>query len=222
MNTMNINNDSAIAADITTAGAALAELEAGNSRFVKGSRARTLATARDPELRGTLASGQSPFAVIVTCSDSRAMDNLIFDQELGRIFTIRVAGNTPGTIGIASIEYAVEHLGSKIVVIMGHTKCGAVGAVADSKGKPLPGNMYAFQEHMAGLLDAVVRDPNETDAEYKGRLEKENAIRQARIVYDRSEIIREFVDHKKIQVVPAIYDLRTGAVTFFNAVGKPQ
>jgi len=205
-------------APITTPEAALAELEAGNSRFVKGSRVRTLMTAQEPEQRETLASGQSPFAVIVACSDSRAMDNLIFDQELGRIFTIRVAGNTPGTLGIASIEYAIEHLGAKAVVVMGHSRCGAVGAVADSKGKPLPGNMHAFQEHMAGLLDVIVRDPNETDAEYKDRLEKENARRQAEVVYDRSEIIREFVDQRKILVVPAVYDLHTGKVTFFKAV----
>ena len=229
--------------DITTPEAALAELKAGNDRFVGGEiteevkegkklvrrermvgkRARTLSTQQDPELREKLAEGQSPFAAIVTCSDSRAMDNLIFDQELGRLFTIRVAGNTPGTIGLASIEYAVKHLGSKIVVVMGHSRCGAVGAVADSRGKPLHGHMHAFQEHMAGLLDVVVRDPNETDTEYKGRLEKENAIRQAQAVYDRSEIIREFVDNGKTMVVPAKYDLRTGKVTFFDAIeGNPN
>jgi len=229
--------------DITTPEAALAELKAGNDRFVGseitenikegkksvevrrrvGKRARTLSTQQDPELREKLTEGQSPFAAIVTCSDSRTMDNLIFDQELGRLFTIRVAGNTPGAIGLASIEYAVKHLGSKIVVIMGHSKCGAVGAVADSKGKPLSGHMHAFQEQMAGLMDVVVRDPNETEADYKGRLEKENAIRQARAVYDRSEIVRELVDQGKTMIVPAKYDLRTGKVTFFDAIeGSPQ
>jgi len=209
--------------NIKTPEAALAELTAGNDRFMKGGRVRTLMASQDIELRETLATGQSPFAVIVTCSDSRTMDNFIFDQELGRIFTIRVAGNTPGTLGIASIEYAVEHLGSKAVVVMGHSKCGAVGAVADSKGKPLPGHMHAFQEHMAGLLDVVTKDPNETDTEYKGRLERENARRQAQAVYDRSEIVREFVDHGKTTIVPAIYDLHTGKVTFFKAIeGKPH
>ena len=204
--------------NVTTPEAALAELEAGNGRFIKGERVRTLMTAQEPELRETLEKGQSPFAVVVTCSDSRAMDNLIFDQELGGLFTIRVAGNTPGTLGIASIEYAVGHLGSKIVVIMGHSKCGAVGAVADAKGKPLPDNLYAFQEHMAGLLEAVVKDPNETDTAYKGRLEQENAIRQAQAVYNRSNIVRELVDHKKIWLLPAVYDLHTGKATFFDLI----
>jgi len=90
--------------DITTPEAALAELKAGNSRFIKGGRVRTLMTAQDKELRATLAKKQAPFAVVVTCSDSRAMDNLIFDQELGRVFSIRAAGNSPDTLGIASIE----------------------------------------------------------------------------------------------------------------------
>jgi len=204
--------------NVDTPEAALAELQAGNVRFVEGKRVRTLMTAQDPELREKLEKGQAPFAVVVTCSDSRAMDNLIFDQDLGRLFTIRVAGNTPGTLGIASIEYAVEHLGSKIVVIMGHSKCGAVGAVADAKGKPLPDNLYTFQEHMAGLLDVVVKDPNETDAAYKGRLERENAIRQAQTVYNRSHVVRELVDHKKIWLLPAVYDLHTGKTTFFKLI----
>lgn|GEM_PF-262139 len=209
--------------DVETPEAAMAELEAGNIRFMKGWRVRTLMAAQEPDLRATLEKGQSPFAVIVTCSDSRAMDNLIFDQELGRVFSIRVAGNSPDTLGIASIEYAVEHLGSKVVVIMGHTKCGAIGAVADAHGHPLPENMYIFQDLMKGLLDDVPRDPNESDADYKDRLEVENAKRQAQIVYDRSNIIREFVDEKKIWLLSASYDLHTGRVTFFNpVVGKPH
>jgi carbonic anhydrase len=204
--------------DITTPEAGLAELKAGNDRFVKAGRVRTLMTAQDTDLRAKLTKGQSPFGVVITCSDSRAMDNLIFDQELGRLFTIRVAGNSPDTLGIASIEYAVEHLGSKVVVIMGHTKCGAVGAVADAKGEPLHDHLYIFQHLMAGLTDAAPKEKDETDAAYKDRLEQVNAKRQAQIVYDRSNIIRKYVDQKKIWLLPASYDLNTGEVTFFNLV----
>ena len=204
--------------DVNTPEAAMAELEAGNIRFSKGWRVRTLLAGQDPDLRASLEKGQSPFAVVVTCSDSRAMDNLIFDQELGRLFSIRVAGNSPDTLGIASIEYAVEHLKSKVVVIMGHTKCGAVGAVADAHGHPLPDNMYIFQDLMKGLLEEVPKDPNEPDASYKDRLEVENAKRQAQVVYDRSKIVQEFVDEKKIWLLPASYDLGTGRVTFFNPI----
>jgi len=208
---------------INTPEAALAELKSGNARFVKGGRVRTLMTVQDIELRATLAKKQEPFAVVVTCSDSRAMDNLIFDQELGRVFSIRAAGNSPDTLGIASIEYAVEHLGSKIVVIMGHTKCGAVGAVADAKGEPLNDHLYIFQHLMAGLLESTPKAKDETDAEYKDRLEQVNAKRQAQAVYNRSNIIRELVDRKKIWLVPASYDLNTGEVTFYNlTVGTPR
>ncbi|MDR2697020.1 MAG: hypothetical protein LBB40_00925 [Holophagales bacterium] len=208
--------------DVTTPEAALAELKAGNDRFIKGGRVRTLMTAQDKELRTTLAKKQAPFSVIITCSDSRAMDNLIFDQELGRVFSIRAAGNSPDTLGIASIEYAVEHLGSKIVVIMGHTKCGAVGAVADAKGEPLHDNLYIFQHLMAGLLESTPKAKDETDAEYKDRLEQVNAVRQAQTVYNRSNIIREYVNHKKIWLLPASYDITTGEVTFMKPVEGGQ
>jgi carbonic anhydrase len=204
--------------EITTPEAALAEMEAGNDRFVRGMRARTLMTAQDPEVRTALTKGQSPFAVVVTCSDSRTADSLIFDQELGRVFTIRAAGNSPDILGIASIEYAVDHLGSKVVIIMGHTKCGAVGAVADAKGEPLPDNLYIFQQLMAGLLEVTPKDLNETVAEYKDRLQHVNAARQAQIVYDRSRVVRELVDHGKLWLLPASYDLATGKVTFMNLV----
>ena len=204
--------------EVTTPEAALAEMEAGNDRFVKGMRARTLMTAQDPDVRATLTKGQAPFAVVVTCSDSRAADNLIFDQELGRIFTIRLAGNSPDTAGIASIEYAVEHCGSKVVIIMGHTKCGAIGAVADAKGEPLPDNLYIFQQLMTGLLETTPKDQNETVAEYKDRLEQVNAARQAQQVYNRSRVVRELVGKGKIWLLPASYDLATGKVTFMNLV----
>jgi carbonic anhydrase len=202
--------------EVTTPEAALAEMEAGNERFIKGGRVRTLMTAQDPAVRATLTKGQSPFAVVVTCSDSRAVDSLIFDQELGRVFSIRVAGNSPDILGIASIEYAVEHLKSKVVIIMGHTKCGAVGAVADAKGEPMPDNLYIFQHLMAGLLEVAPKDHNETAAEYKDRLQQLNAERQAKAVYERSRIVREFVDHGHLWLLPASYDIETGKVTFLK------
>jgi carbonic anhydrase len=204
--------------EIATPEAALAELYAGNERFVNGGRVRTLLTAQDADLRTTLAKGQSPFAVVVTCSDSRAMDNLIFDQELGRIFSVRTAGNSLDTLGIASIEFALNSLGAKAVIIMGHSKCGAVAAVADAKGEPLADNLFIIQDLMAGLVEVVPRDPNETDDTYKGRLEQENARRQAQAIYGRSKIIREHVDNGKIWLVPASYDLETGKVTLFKIV----
>ncbi len=201
--------------------AALAELQAGNGRYTSGKRSRSVETAKDVARRADLAKGQAPFAVVVTCSDSRAADNLLFDQELGRLFTIRVAGELLEPAGIASVDYAVAHLGSKVVVVMGHANCGAVKAVRDAKGKPLPGNLWAFQSGMAGLLETTPSDPNEDAATYLARLVEQNAKRQAQLLVDRSEEIRRLVSEEKIWVVPAVYDMGTGKVNFFKPLSAP-
>lgn len=208
--------DLPIPQEIKTPEAALAELRTGNLRFVEGRRVRTLLASQDADLRQQLAKGQAPFAVIVTCSDSRLMDNFIFDQELGRLFTIREAGNCPDIQGVASVEYAVEHLGSKLVVVLGHTGCGAVKAVSEAEGKPLPGNLWSLQAAMSGLLETTPEDPNEPASEHLRQLEKNNAIRQAQAVLDRSEIVRHLVGAGRLQVLPAIYDLASGRVRFLE------
>ena len=199
-------------AEITTPEAALSELQAGNARFIAGKRIRTLLSMQDTDLRAALVKAEAPFAVIVTCSDSRLADDLIFDQELGRLFTIREVGNSPDIQGLASIEYALEHLGSKLVVVLGHTSCGAVKAVQDAHGKPLPGNLWALQAAMAGLLETTPVDPNETNAEYTSRLVAVNAQRQVQAILARSEIVRYLVASGKVKVVPALYDLENGRV----------
>lgn len=193
---------------------ALAELKAGNARFVAGARIRSVQAGNDAALRQSLAKGQAPFAVVVTCSDSRLADNFIFDQELGRLFTIREAGNCPDIQGLASIEYAVEHLGSKLVVVMGHGGCGAVKAVLESGKDPLPGNLWSFQAAMAGLLDSVRHDPKESSATHLEHLVESNARRQAQTILDRSAIVKHLADTGKVKVVPAVYDLSSGKVSF--------
>lgn len=202
--------------------AALSELQAGNGRFVSGKRSRTLETAKDPGRRTELAKGQAPFAVIVTCSDSRVPDNLVFDQEMGRLFTVRVAGELLEPGGIASVDYAVEHLGSKVVIVLGHASCGAVKAVKEAKGKPLPGNLWAFQAGMAGLLETTPPDPNEDSAAYLARLIEQNAKRQAQILVDRSAEVRHLVSSDKVWVVPAVYDLASGKVNFFKPLSVAE
>ncbi|GLH71605.1 hypothetical protein GETHLI_01070 [Geothrix limicola] len=198
--------------------AALAELSAGNARFVAGRRTRTLDTGHDAAMRAALANGQAPFAVVITCSDSRVADALLFDQEAGRLFTIREAGNAPDLQGIASAEYAVEHLGSKLIVLMGHTSCGAVKAIREANGKPLPGNLWALQSGMAGLLETTPQDPNEDGKAYMARLEEANARRQAQNILDRSALLRERVGSEKLWIVPALYNLASGKVQFFKPI----
>src|SRR5688572_16994 len=97
----------------------------GNRRFVNG---ETQHPNQSAEHRLALAKGQAPFAVVVACSDSRVCPEIVFDQGLGDLFVIRVAGNTIGNVELGSIEYAVEHLHAKLVIVVGHEKCGAVGA----------------------------------------------------------------------------------------------
>ncbi|MBI4913876.1 MAG: carbonic anhydrase [Acidobacteria bacterium] len=205
----------------TSPDGALAELKAGNARFVAGNRTRSVQGAGDPALRTALARGQAPFAVVVTCSDSRLADNLIFDQELGRLFTVREAGNILDLQGIASVEYAAEHLGSKLAVVLGHGSCGAVKAVMEAGSRSLPGNLWALQGAMAGLLDSVRHDPNETPAEHLGHLVEANASRQAAALLERSEILRHLHAAGKLRVVPAVYDLTSGKVRFLPPLKEP-
>jgi carbonic anhydrase len=197
---------------------ALAELKAGNTRFVMGARTRSQMGYNDIALRQTLATGQAPFAVIVTCSDSRLGDNFIFDQELGRLFTVREAGNCPDTQSLASIEYAVEHLGSKVVVVMGHESCGAVKAVMEAGATPLPGNLWSLQNAMAGLLESVHHPASESTGLYMSHLVEANALRQAKVVLTRSSIVEHLCHEGKLTVVPAVYDLDSGQVRFLPAV----
>jgi carbonic anhydrase len=198
--------------DISSPDIALAELLAGNVRFASGKRVRTLLSMQDAELRATLAKGEAPFAVIVSCSDSRVSDSLIFDQELGRLFSLRDAGNAIDTQVIASIEYALQFLGAKLVLVLGHTNCGAVKAVQEAHGKPLPGNLWALQSAMAGLVEGTPEDPNETNAEYGPRLVAVNAQRQAQAILARSEFVRQLAASGKVKIISAMYDMASGQV----------
>ena len=198
--------------------AALAELSKGNARFVAGKRTRTVDTSHDAAMRAALIGGQAPFAVIITCSDSRVPDAMLFDQEAGRLFTIREAGNAPDLQGIASAEYAAEHLGSKLIVVMGHTSCGAVKAVHEANGRPLPGNLWSLQAGMAGLLECTPQDPNEDAKAHVARLEEANAHRQAQALLDRSPLLRGLAVGEKLWIVPALYNLASGKVQFFKPV----
>ena len=202
----------------TDPGAALGELMAGNKRFVTGTRARTLLTTDDPTLREKLVKGEAPFAILVTCSDSRLSENLLFDQELGRMFAIREAGNALDNLTLGSIEFALGHLGTRLVVVLGHVDCAAVQTVFDAHGKPLPGNLWALQSAMSGLLESLPDDPNEDPDVHLLRLVEANAQRQAQALLDRSDMVRDLVIRKKVQVVPAVYNPANGLVTFLPPI----
>jgi len=105
----------------------------GNMHFVENKQ--TSAAVCDPATRTSLVKSQKPYAIILTCSDSRIPPEIVFDKGLGEIFVVRVAGNIPDPVVLGSIEYAAEHLGSSLIMVLGHERCGAVTATVDSKGK---------------------------------------------------------------------------------------
>jgi carbonic anhydrase len=186
----------------------LAELLAGNQRFAKGKPA---AKPLDAKKRAELAKGQHPKAVVLTCSDSRVPPELLFDQGVGDIFTIRLAGNVAVPSAVGSAEYAVEHLGSKLIVVLGHTKCGAVKATAEAKDAAAAGpNLGTIVEEIS---PAVVRarayqgaEPAHHDAEH------ENVREAAEHLATRSPAITELVKEGKVKIVTGLYDLQTGQV----------
>lgn len=179
----------------------------GNKRFAESKAEHINQSA---ERRTELAKGQKPFAVVVTCSDSRVPPEIIFDQGLGDLFVIRTAGNIVDDIGLGSIEYAVEHLGVQLIVVLGHEKCGAVDAAV--KGGHAEG-------HIQNLIEAI-RPVVEKEKKNKGDLldnsVKANALRVVRQLNSSKPILKEFVHEKKLTIVGARYDLDDGVVTILH------
>ena len=187
--------------------AALERLKEGNSRFVDG---KSVAKKIDANRRKELAEGQHPFAVILTCADSRVAPELVFDQGLGDVFVLRVAGNIADRTEIASIEYAVGQLHVPLVVVIGHEKCGAVAAALD--GKPLPGDLgwLIKQIHVGDQLPE-----NKADRLNAGI--KANALHAADELKQKSSVIKELAATKRIQIVTGIYSLTSGKVEWLEA-----
>ncbi len=172
---------------------AIQSLKAGNERFVTGHLSPKNTYAED---RKVLCEGQHPFAVVLCCSDSRVAPEIIFDQKLGDLFVIRNAGNVVDDDVLGSIEYAVEHLGTPLVVVLGHSYCGAVTATC--QGGKLPGH----------IPDIVKRIRPSISTEYGI---DDNARRHARwmaMLIEDDEIVK----HVGAKVVAAFYDLSTGKV----------
>lgn len=188
----------------------LQKLKAGNERFASGKQTHpdeTLKRIRE------LKKGQNPFAVVVSCSDSRVPTELVFDQGFGDIFSIRTAGNIMGDYELGSIEYAVEHLDCKLVVVMGHKDCGAIKAFIKSGGH------YEHLDHIKKIIEYIENEQEEKDLKNHHQLNVDKAI-DANIAHGvtflktTEPILRELYDRKKVEIIGAIYDIETGKVTF--------
>lgn len=188
----------------------LQKLEEGNKRFASGKPVHpdeTLERIRE------LKKGQHPFVAVVSCSDSRVPAELVFDQGLGDIFSIRTAGNVIGDYELGSIEYAVEHLDCKLIVIMGHKDCGAIKAFISSKGH------YDHPDHIKNIINYIERENEEKSLKVTHNLTVDKAI-DANIAHGvtflktAEPILKERFDHNKITIIGALYDIESGKVTF--------
>jgi carbonic anhydrase len=187
-----------------TADAALAALMEGNKRFMSGHL-----TAHDQDLtilRQHTEEKQEPFAAVLSCADSRVPVELVFDQSIGHIFVTRVAGNmiTPELIG--SLEYGAAVLGTKVILVMGHSNCGAVKATL--QGKEVPGQISALFPHIQPAVDQAGTDLESAT--------KANAKIQATLLRESSTVITGLVKSGSVKVVAGYYDVGTGSVTLLE------
>lgn len=192
--------------------AVLAELLEGNSRFAASSRVRSIDTEHDAELRHEQAAGQHPIAAVLCCSDSRVCPEILFDQPVGSLFEIRNAGNLVDEDVLASFEYAVEHLHVPLVVVLGHTRCGAVAAVHEANDQPLPDHLAALQAGMAGLHGEYPCSAHDHSDKCLNGLSLANARIQARKLIQCSSVLAAAHRAGTIRVVVGLYDLESGRV----------
>ena len=187
---------------------AISRLKEGNSRYTSGNLQHPGQTA---EQRTELAKTQHPFAAIVSCSDSRVPPEIVFDQGLGDLFVVRVAGNVINEEGLGSIEYTVDHLGTRLILVLGHQRCGAVDAAKQTiaaKGKA-PGHIQSLVTAIKPAVEATAKDDLDTTI-------KANVKNVVQALRSSTPILKAEVDSGKIQVVGGYYSLDTGAVTFLN------
>lgn len=187
-------------------------LKDGNQRFVLG---KPKHGDERPTDRKALAAGQHPHAIVLSCSDSRVPPELVFDQGLGKLFVVRVAGNVADPEGLASIEYAVEHLGAHFIVVMGHESCGAVKAtlstpVGKSAGSPSLDTLVSdIRKNLGGATAAE-------DDKVLARPVRANVEAVVANLKAGSPILKERLEKGELAIAPAVYGLATGKVEFWD------
>lgn len=203
-----------------TASEALQRLRDGNRRFVAGLPSPELVTSH--ERRADLVEGQSPFAVVLGCSDSRAPVELIFDQGLGSLFVIRVAGNIVAPSQIGSVEFAAERFGTRLVVVLGHTRCGAIDATLEELQRPTPEqsrNLHSIIDRIRPAVEGLLATELRNDARALARSAvRANVRMSANYLRHGSAILERQIQEKGLVVVGAEYSVETGAVDFFDRV----
>jgi carbonic anhydrase len=203
-----------------TALEALERLRSGNDRFV--SDVRSIESLAAQAHRSELVAGQEPFAVILGCSDSRVPVEIIFDQGLGDLFVIRVAGNIVASSQVGSVEFAAEQFGTRLVVVLGHTRCGAIQATLDEIQRPAENQ----SRNLRSIVDRIrpsVQGLLTTDLRHdRSALVRESVRANVRVsanyLRHGSGILERLIEEDGLLVVGAEYSLETGAVDFFDGI----
>lgn len=199
---------------------ALKQLQAGNQRFASGKRANHSLSSQ--ARRQELLAGQEPFAVILGCSDSRVPAEIIFDQGLGDLFVIRVAGNIVAPSHIGSVEFAAEKFGTRLVVVLGHTYCGAVEATLAELKQPSENrspNLRSIVDYIRPSIEELLQ----TDLQLDEKTLFHHAVRaniraSATHLRHGSKILEQLIQENKLLIVGAEYSLETGIVDFFDGL----
>lgn len=183
----------------------LRKLKDGNKRFITG---KSIHPNQNAKRRNEISKGQKPFAIVVTCSDSRVPPELLFDQGQGDLFVIRTAGNVVTDIELGSIEYAAEHLHVPLVVVLGHERCGAVDATV--KGGEVPGSIGTITQ----LIRPAVEKARETSGDVLDKAVRINVDNIVLNIKESEPILKKMVEEKEIKVMGGYYDLDSGEVEF--------
>jgi carbonic anhydrase len=188
-------------------------LKEGNERFVKNLKANRNLLQQVNETK----EGQFPFATILSCMDSRTSAELIFDQGLGDIFSIRIAGNILNEDIIGSMEFGTKVVGTKIILVLGHTKCGAiVGACNGVEMGSLTGLLHKVQPAI-DVEASVQENRNGSNVEFVNKVTLNHVQLTMKAIPEKSEIIRTLVQEGKLRIVGGVYNVESGVVDFFEA-----
>lgn len=198
---------------------ALQFLKEGNQRFTNNLRVNH----NHLELVNQTAEKQFPFAAILSCSDSRVPVELVFDQGLGDIFSIRLAGNIASNNAIGSMEYSCKILGSKVIVVLGHTGCGAVKGACDHFKM---GNLDELLGHIHPAVESettIIENRSSSNKDFVNKVSRLNVSLQIETILKKSPIIKELIQSGELDIAGAMYDVETGKVDFLNQVlGVPK
>ncbi len=182
-------------------------LKEGNQRYANG---ESVNVVTDVETRQSLVGSQQPFVAVLGCADSRAIPELIFDAAIGELFAVRVAGNVANPQNNGSLEYAVEHLGVSLIVVLGHQNCGAVSATLDNYDGP--GHIQSITEAISGVIEEIDGMPGDRLC----NAVQANARRTAQLLRGTEPILSAAVEVGKLCIVPAYYDFEEGLVDFLD------